>query len=65
MPSLKSLIQHAHSDHQDFHPPLIRLQHSAPHPQGHHPNKPEAGPAQPATQASPAAKPESTAVGSK
>jgi len=38
---------------------------SAPHPQGHHPNKPEAGPAQPATQASPAAKPESTAVGSK
>ena len=34
MPSLKSLVQHAHSDHQDFHPPLIRLQHSAPHPQG-------------------------------
>ena len=34
MPSLKSLIQHAHSDHQDFHPALIRLQHSAPHPQG-------------------------------
>lgn len=34
MPALKSLIQHAHSDHQDFHPPLIRLQHSAPHPQG-------------------------------
>jgi HlyD family secretion protein len=34
MPALKSLVQHAHSDHQDFHPPLIRLQHSAPHPQG-------------------------------
>lgn len=34
MPSLKSLVQHAHSDHLDFHPPLIRLQHSAPHPQG-------------------------------
>jgi hemolysin D len=34
MPALKSLIQHAHSDHLDFHPPLIRLQHSAPHPQG-------------------------------
>ena len=35
------------------------------HPQGHHPNKPEAGQANPAVQASPAAKPESTAVGSK
>lgn len=34
MPSLKTLIQQAHSNHQDFHPPLIRLQHSAPHPQG-------------------------------
>jgi len=34
MPSLKSLVQHAHSDHLDFHPPLIRLQHSAPNPQG-------------------------------
>ncbi|MBL5862144.1 HlyD family type I secretion periplasmic adaptor subunit [Serratia fonticola] len=30
MPSLKSLVQH---DHQAFHPPLIRLQHTAPHPQ--------------------------------
>ena len=35
------------------------------HPQGHHPNKPEAGPAKSAAQASPAATPESTAVGSK
>jgi len=34
MPALKSLVQHAHSDHFDFHPPLIRLQQSAPHPQG-------------------------------
>lgn len=34
MSSLKSLAQHAQSDHQDFHPPLIRLQHNAPHPQG-------------------------------
>lgn len=34
MPSLKSLVQRAHSDHQAFHPPLIRLQHTAPHPQG-------------------------------
>jgi translation initiation factor IF-3 len=42
-----------------------KAQTSAPHPQGHHPNKPEAGQAQPATQASPAANPESTAVGSK
>ena len=42
-----------------------KAQTSAPHPQGHHPNKPEAGPAQPAPQASPAAMPESTAVGSK
>ena len=31
----------------------------------HHPNKPEAGPANPAPQASPEKKPESTAVGSK
>ena len=37
----------------------------APHPQGHHPNKPEAGQANPAPQASPAETPESTAVGSK
>ena len=34
MSSLKSLVQHAHCDHRAFHPPLIRLQHSAPHPQG-------------------------------
>ena len=34
MPALKSLIQHAHIDHLDFHPPLIRLQHAAPNPQG-------------------------------
>lgn len=34
MPSLKSLVQHSLNDHQDFHPPLIRLQHSTPHPQG-------------------------------
>lgn len=34
MPALKSLVQHAHSDHLDFHPPLIRLQYRAPHPQG-------------------------------
>jgi HlyD family secretion protein len=34
MSSLKSIIQYAHSDHQAFYPPLIRLQHSAPHPQG-------------------------------
>ncbi|PAS95535.1 MAG: secretion protein HylD [Candidatus Dactylopiibacterium carminicum] len=34
MLSLISLVQHVHRDHQDFHPPLIRLQHSAPHPQG-------------------------------
>ena len=40
-------------------------QSQAPHPQGHHPNKPEAGPAKSAAQASPAATPESTAVGSK
>ena len=40
-------------------------QSQAPHPQGHHPNKPEAGQANPAVQDSPAAKPESTAVGSK
>lgn len=33
MPSLKSLVQHAHTDHHAFHPPLIRLQQSAPHPQ--------------------------------
>lgn len=34
MPSLKSLVRHAHSDHQAFYPPLIRLQHTAPHPKG-------------------------------
>jgi HlyD family secretion protein len=34
MPTLKSLVPHAHSDYQEFYPPLIRLQHSAPHPQG-------------------------------
>ena len=37
----------------------------AQHPQGHHPNKPEAGQAKSAPQASPAETPESTAVGSK
>lgn len=34
MPALKSLVQHAQNGHLDFHPPLIRLQRSAPHPQG-------------------------------
>ena len=34
MPSLKSFLQHADTDHHAFHPPLIRLQHTAPHPQG-------------------------------
>ncbi|HNR97494.1 MAG TPA: HlyD family type I secretion periplasmic adaptor subunit [Anaerolineae bacterium] len=34
MPALKPHLQHVHSDHLDFHPPLIRLQLSAPHPQG-------------------------------
>ncbi|MDY0013411.1 MAG: HlyD family type I secretion periplasmic adaptor subunit [Rhodocyclaceae bacterium] len=34
MRSLKSLVQHVHVDHHAFHPPLIRLQHVAPHPQG-------------------------------
>jgi hemolysin D len=33
MSSLKSLVQHAHTDHHAFHPPLIRLQQRAPHPQ--------------------------------
>ena len=42
-----------------------KAQTQAPHPQGHHPNKPEAGQADPAPQASPAETPESTAVGSK
>ena len=37
----------------------------APQPQSHHPNKPEAGKVQLAKEASPAQKPESTAVGSK
>jgi HlyD family secretion protein len=34
MTSIKSLVQQVQSDHQNFHPPLIRLQHSAPNPQG-------------------------------
>lgn len=34
MPLLKSFVQHATTDHHAFHPPLIRLQYSAPHPQG-------------------------------
>ncbi|MBK1680400.1 HlyD family type I secretion periplasmic adaptor subunit [Rhodocyclus tenuis] len=33
MRSLKTLVK-GHSNHHDFHPPLIRLQHAAPHPQG-------------------------------
>jgi HlyD family secretion protein len=34
MSSLKSFAQHCSSDYQAFHPPLIRLQHTAPNPQG-------------------------------
>lgn len=34
MPSLKSFVQHTTTDYQAFHPPLIRLQQTAPHPQG-------------------------------
>lgn len=34
MPLLKSFAQHANTDHQEFHPPLIRLQRSPPNPQG-------------------------------
>lgn len=34
MASLKSLVQHARTEHQAFHPPLIRLQQTAPNPQG-------------------------------
>lgn len=34
MSSLKSFVQQASTDYQAFHPPLIRLQQSAPHPQG-------------------------------
>lgn len=34
MPSLKSFMQHTNTDYQAFHPPLIRLQQTAPHPQG-------------------------------
>lgn len=34
MPSLKSLAQHSTSDYHAFHPPLIRLQQTAPRPQG-------------------------------
>ena len=34
MPSLTSFASHTHTDPQAFHPPLIRLQHSAPNPQG-------------------------------
>jgi len=33
MPSLKSPSTHTHTNPQAFHPPLIRLQHTAPHPQ--------------------------------
>jgi len=33
MSSLQSFVQHAHTDHHAFHPPLIRLQQRAPHPQ--------------------------------
>jgi translation initiation factor IF-3 len=42
-----------------------KTQVQKPHPQPHHPNKPEAGPATSAAKASPEKKPESTAVGSK
>lgn len=31
---MKPLAQHTNASHLDFHPPLIRLQHTAPHPQG-------------------------------
>lgn len=34
MPSLKSFAQQSTTDCQAFYPPLIRLQHAAPHPQG-------------------------------
>lgn len=34
MRSLKSLVQHSAHDDLAFHPPLIRLQQAAPHPQG-------------------------------
>ncbi|MEW6100483.1 MAG: HlyD family type I secretion periplasmic adaptor subunit [Pseudomonadota bacterium] len=34
MPSLTSFVQHRPDDYEAFHPPLIRLQHSAPNPQG-------------------------------
>lgn len=34
MPSLKPFVQHAKTDYLAFHPPLIRLQQTAPHPQG-------------------------------
>ncbi|MFY7916127.1 MAG: HlyD family type I secretion periplasmic adaptor subunit [Rubrivivax sp.] len=34
MPQMKTLAPDARSDHLAFRPPLIRLQHSAPHPQG-------------------------------
>ncbi len=47
-------------------PKKVQVQNVKPAPaQPHHPNKPEAGPAHPAPQASPEKKPESTAVGSK
>lgn len=34
MPALNSIARYVSSDPRDFYPPLIRLQHSAPHPQG-------------------------------
>jgi hemolysin D len=34
MPLLKSFMQNATTDYQNFHPPLIRLQQTAPNPQG-------------------------------
>jgi HlyD family secretion protein len=34
MAFMKSLVQHARMDHLAFHPPLIRLQQTAPNPQG-------------------------------
>lgn len=33
MPSLKSFVQYAATDYHAFHPPLIRLQRTTPHPQ--------------------------------
>ncbi len=34
MSLLKFFVQHTSTDYQAFHPPLIRLQQTAPHPQG-------------------------------